>query len=143
MIYLDTSSLLKLVLSDEQSVAVEEAVLDESMVVVSSLTQLEAYVQLKGQSRSGSGKTIRLRQAEKNLAIILGSFPFTSRLLHGRVFACALDQHRRSKIHCRSLDRLHLAAMDELGVVRLMTHDARQADAAHELGYTVIMPGSR
>ena len=40
-----------------------------------------------------------------------------------------------------SLDRLHLAAMEELRISRLMTHDARQAEAAWELGYEVISPG--
>lgn len=45
--------------------------------------------------------------------------------------------------HCLSLDRLHLAAMAELGVKRLMTHDGRQAEAARELGYEVEMPGVR
>jgi len=141
MIYLDTSSLLKLVLSDEHSVAVEEAIMDESAVVISSLTDLETYVQLRGLSRSGTGRSKRVSQAEKDQAAILGCHPFASRPLSGRIFTAALDQHRESKIHCRSLDRLHLAAMQELGVRRLMTHDARQADAARELGYAVLMPG--
>jgi predicted nucleic acid-binding protein len=42
----------------------------------------------------------------------------------------ALEQHEAATAHGRSLDRLHLAAMEELGVRRLMTHDARQAEAA-------------
>jgi len=83
----------------------------------------------------------RVDQAEKDLAAILASRPFASRPLNGRVFTRALDQYRESKIHCRSLDRLHLAAMEELGLRSLMTHDARQAAAARELGYAVVMPG--
>lgn len=35
----------------------------------------------------------------------------------------------------------HSVAVEELGVGRLMTHDRRQADAARELGYEVVMPG--
>ena len=31
--------------------------------------------------------------------------------------------------------------MEELQISRLMTHDARQAEAVRELGYEVISPG--
>jgi hypothetical protein len=41
----------------------------------------------------------------------------------------------------RTLDRLHLAAMEELGLHRLMTHDVPQAEAARVLGYAVLSPG--
>jgi len=40
--------------------------------------------------------------------------------------------------HCGTLDRLHLAAMELLGVSRLLTHDARQAQAARGLGFEVL-----
>ena len=40
-----------------------------------------------------------------------------------------------------SLDRLHLAAMEELKVSRLMTHDEGQAKAAIEAGVEVVRPG--
>jgi hypothetical protein len=36
---------------------------------------------------------------------------------------------------------LHLAAMEELGLKRLMTHDVRQAQAAAEAGFEVVRPG--
>ena len=42
--------------------------------------------------------------------------------------------------HCRTVDRLHLAAMDELGLRRLLTNDKAQAAAAAALGFTVITP---
>lgn len=141
MIYIDTSSLLKLVVTDVHSAAVEEATLNEPIVVVSSLTDLEVYVQLRGLSRSGKMKPRLTARAEKDLTQILGSRPFTSRGLKATIFFNALQQHKRSNTHCRSLDRLHLVAMEELGVRRLMTHDGRQAEAARELGYEVVMPG--
>lgn len=141
MIYIDTSSLLKLVVTDEHSAAVEEATLKEPIVVVSSLTDLEVYVQLRGLSRSGKMKPRLMREAEKDLVQILGSRPFTSRKLNATIFFNALQQHKKSNTHCRSLDRLHLAAMEEMGVRRLMTHDVRQSEAAQELGYEVVMPG--
>lgn len=41
------------------------------------------------------------------------------------------------------MDRLHLAAMEELGVNRLMTLDQTQADVAASLKYSVLQPGKR
>jgi hypothetical protein len=41
------------------------------------------------------------------------------------VFETALRQHvGAGRTHCRTLARLHLAAMTEIDVARLMTHDA-------------------
>jgi predicted nucleic acid-binding protein len=141
MIYIDSSSLLKLVISDEHSVAVEEAAAKEAVILVSSLTDLEIYVQFRGLSRSGKRRLRQVKQGQEDLQGILENRPFTKRPLMGQVFSDALQQHKLSAIHCRSLDRLHLAAMEELGVGRLMTHDGRQAEAARELGYEVVMPG--
>jgi hypothetical protein len=36
---------------------------------------------------------------------------------------------------------LHLAAMEELKISRLMTHDESQAQAAMEAGFKVVRPG--
>ncbi|NQX01840.1 hypothetical protein HQ447_14385 [bacterium] len=71
----------------------------------------------------------------------MNSAPFTVATLTGDVFRAALAQHLSTTVHCRSLDRLHLAAMEELKITRLMTHDTRQAEAARELGYQVTSPG--
>ena len=58
------------------------------------------------------------------------------------MFDVALRQHRAGgKTHCRTLDRLHLAAMEELNVRRLMTNDASQAAAARAMGLEVLTPG--
>ncbi len=59
----------------------------------------------------------------------------------GAIVATALKQHRAAgRIHCRAFDRLHLAAMEELGARRLMTNDKNQAAAAKALGFEVITP---
>ena len=141
MIYIDTSSLLKLLITDEHSIAVEEATAVEVIVVVSSLAELEANIQIRGLSRSGNLRPGQLNRVVEDLMEILSNNPFTCRKLKGTVFTYAIRQHQESTVHCRSLDRLHLAAMEELGVRRLMTHDGRQAEAARELGYEVVMPG--
>jgi predicted nucleic acid-binding protein len=141
MIYIDTSSLLKLVIPDEHSVAVELAVAKEGVILVSTLTDLEAGVQVRGLLLGGKLPAKRVRRIEEDLADILRKQPFTVRHLAGSVFSSAIAQHQKSGVHCRSLDRLHLAAMQELGIKRLMTHDLRQAEAAKELGYVVDSPG--
>lgn len=58
-----------------------------------------------------------------------------------RVFQTAVGQHQKTLTRCRTLDRLHLATVQELGITRLMTHDLRQTEAARELGYEVTSPG--
>ena len=83
----------------------------------------------------------RYDRTRGRLAETLATAPFVIRPLVNRIFSTAIAQHLKTTAHCRSLDRLHLAAMEEMGVSRLMTHDVRQAEAARELGYEVVMPG--
>jgi predicted nucleic acid-binding protein len=141
MIYIDTSSLLKLIVTDHHSAAVEAVIANEENVIVSTLTELEAYVQVRARSRSGKAQARKMKRSLVDLEEILDALPFSTRQLSGAIFPNAIKQHENSGVHCRSLDRLHLAAMAELGIRRLMTHDTRQADAARELGYEVISPG--
>ena len=42
--------------------------------------------------------------------------------------------------HCRTLDRLHLATMQVLGLQRLLTNDDCQTAAARALGFDVRLP---
>jgi predicted nucleic acid-binding protein len=82
---------------------------------------------------------LRLR---RELDHLLDSEPFQRRPLSGGVFDLAQVQHTRSGLHgfCRTLDRLHLAAMEELGVTRLITNDLHQAEAARLLGLIADIP---
>lgn len=141
MIYIDTSSLLKLILTDVHSVEVDRAVCLEAVAVVSSLTELEACVQIKALRLRGKLSESGALRVWTRLTQILAQEPFVSRNFSGSIFRIALRQHEMATTHCRSLDRLHLAAMEEFGIKRLMTHDTRQAEAARELGYEVLSPG--
>ena len=141
MIYADTSSLLKVFRPEELSEAVWKAIQDEDLVIVSALTELETLVQLKAAWAGGILTRAQWRHAEARFAVLRNQPPFEFRALPSRLFRTALRQHRNSgDVHCRTLDRLHLAAMEELGVSRLMTHDEGQANAAKELGIKVIWP---
>ncbi len=142
MIYLDSSSLLKLLWNEPESSAVIDAIADEDAVVVSVLAEMETLVQLKAAYLGGDYSLARLRRLETQLTALRNQPPYEFRTLPGAVFQAALRQHRNSgDKYCRSLDRLHLAAMEELEVSRLMTHDARQAQAAIEAGFEVVRPG--
>jgi predicted nucleic acid-binding protein len=142
MIYLDTSCLLKLLWEEPESADVRNAVDAEAQVVVSSLTELETEVQLKAATVGGEIRTSQLRQYQARLAAMRNFDPFHFRPLPAAVFSTALRQHRRPQaVYCRTLDRLHLAAMEELNLTRLITLDEIQAKAARALDYEVLRPG--
>ena len=142
MIYLDTSCLLKLLREEPESVHVRNAVNSEDVVIVSSLTELETEVQLKSAAVGGEIRRSQWRQFQARLVGMRNFDPFHFRHLPAAVFQTALRQHRHpDAAYCRSLDRLHLSAMEELNQTRLMTLDEMQAVAAEALGHEVIRPG--
>ena len=142
MIYADTSCLLKVLRPEPLSEAVWSAMHEEETVIVSVLAELEALVQLKAGWVGGEVTRSQWRQAETRFGLLRNQPPFQFRTLAAAVFQTALRQHRNSGgAHCRSLDRLHLAAMEELKVSRLMTHDEGQAKAAIAAGFEVVRPG--
>lgn len=144
MIYLDTSCLLKLLLDEPESADVRGAVDAEEVVVVSSLTELEAEVQLKAAAVGGEIRISQWRQYQAKLVAMRNLDPFHFRHLPAAVFSTALRQHRHPQaVYCRSLDRLHLAAMEELKLRRLITLDDVQAKAASALGWQVLRPGRK
>src|SRR5437764_1339820 len=115
MLYIDSSSLLKLLWNEPESLAVIDAVAAEDIVLVSALTELETLVQLKEAWLGGDYSLPQLRRLEARLGILGKHPPYQFRALPGALFQTALRQHRNSgQSHCRTLDRLHLAAMEEL-----------------------------
>ena len=142
MIYADTSCLLKVLRPEPLSGMVWSAIQAEDPVIISALAELETLVQLKAAWTGGRLTRNEWRQAEAKLGHLRNQPPFEFRTLPSTVFQAALRQHRHSgDLHCRSLDRLHLAAMEELNISRLMTHDEGQAKAAVEAGFEVVRPG--
>ena len=142
MIYADTSCLLKLLRPEPLSEAVWNVINNEDAVVVSALAELETLVQLKAFWTGGTFTRNEWRQAETRFGVLRNQPPFEFRTLPSAIFQTALRQHKNSgDKHCRSLDRLHLAAMEELDISRLMTNDSGQANAAAEAGFEVVRPG--
>ena len=143
MIYIDSSSLFKVIRFEPESSSVLEAISREETVIVSALAELEVLVQLKTDYLAGTITRPRWRQLEAQFAILRNHPPYEFKTLAAAIFQTALRQHRNSgSLHCRSLDRLHLAAMEELDISRLMTNDSRQAKAAIEAGFKVISPAN-
>ena len=142
MVYVDSSSLLKLLWREPESDAVRSQVAIEDVVVVSSLAELESEVQLRAAWLAGRYREARWRRFRKKLAEFRDTEPFRFHRLAATVFDTALRQHRApGTIHCRTFDRLHLAAMEELNVHRLMTNDTNQAGTARAMGFQVLTPG--
>ena len=142
MLYLDTSSLLKLLLPEPESPRVREAIAGERLVLVSALTELEAEVQLRGGWLGGTFTRTQYRRLVQRLHELQNLEPFEFRSLPGTLFRTALQQlGTTERQHLRTLDRLHLAAMQEWEVRRIMTHDLALGQAAAVLGYEVLAPG--
>jgi predicted nucleic acid-binding protein len=144
VIYLDTSCLLKLLLEEPESDAVRRAVARESEVIISALTELETTAQLRAGWLAGEYRERRYRAYIRQLNAFRDTDPFRFRPLAGSLFQTALRQDREARrIHCRTLDRLHLAAMEDLGLRRLMTNDSAEGVGAKALGFEVVSPGRR
>jgi predicted nucleic acid-binding protein len=141
MIYIDSSSLLKILWEEPESQAVRQSIAEENTIIVSILTEFEAEVQLRAKWLAGAITKTHYGKYRAALKSFSETAPFEFHDLPGSVFRRAIDQHlSHEKLHCRSLDRLHLAAMEELGLRRLMTNDLKQAAAARALGHTVVSP---
>ena len=141
MIYIDKSSFLRLLFLETFAVEIETQLSGEEGIVISELTLLEIEVQLRALRYSGAIGHSKSEKLAEQVTGMLESGSFLLMKVSAAIFGKGVRQHRVGTVHCRSLDRLHLAAMEDLGLRRLMTHDFRQAEAARELGIEVVMPG--
>lgn len=137
---LDTSCLLKLLIAEPESEKVHVLVHGEPRVVISTLAELEAEQQLRSQFLGGTLSRRAYNRVSGFLADLRRTPPFLHLIAPHDLAQIARDQIERSTAYCRTLDRLHLAAMETLGVQRLLTNDDSQAAAARELGFGVVLP---
>jgi predicted nucleic acid-binding protein len=140
-IYIDSSSLLKTLWFEPESLAVAEAINREEVIIVSTLALLETDVQLRGKWLGGGYRQAQYRSYRSRLMAYRAMDPFHVQEIPGAVFSTAIHpDFSNVRLHVRTLDMLHLAAMRELHATRLMTNDRKQAAAAHALGYEVVVP---
>jgi predicted nucleic acid-binding protein len=139
-LYLDTSCLLKLFFREPETRAVAELLAAQERVVVSELGRLEAETQLRARLHGGllSRAQHRRLSAELTRTLMLEPFSLIAFPVDGFERARALST--RAKAHCRTLDLLHMAVMDSVGLTRLFTNDAAQAKVARALELIVTMP---
>lgn len=141
---MDSSVLLKLFWREPESEAAIDALGREARVVISTLTELEVLVQLKAAYLAGEYTRSNWRRLEARFSTLRNLALYEFRPLPSTLLGSALRQHRNSgNLHCRSLDRSHLAAMEELDLSRLMTNDEAQAAGALALGFEVLRPGGQ
>jgi predicted nucleic acid-binding protein len=141
-LYVDTSCLLKMLWQEPETGRTESLVAAEEMVVVSDLARLEVGVQIQARRAAG----LLTRRGRERLASrfdrLVATPPFELRACAQSLIEDARLQAgaARPRAHCRTLDRLHLAAMAGMGLRRLLTNDDGQAGAARALGIRVVMP---
>lgn len=139
-LYLETSCLLKLVLNEPDSAGVETALEGETDLIVSALAQLEAKSVLLAMQRGGELSKREHATAVRALDQLVTRPPFRPVGLPDDACELAIRQLETSKPYCRTLDRLHLAAAEGLGLQRVMTNDRAQAAAARAVGLEVLQP---
>lgn len=139
-LYIDTSALLKLFFSEPESVRTSEIVSQESDITVSSLTRLEALIQIQRREAIGVLTSARAGRRRRRLERLVTLSPFKLQICPSALTAAAESQVLSAATYCPTLDRLHLAAMQLFNLRRLLTNDDTQAKAAHELGFEVFLP---
>ena len=141
-LYLDTSCLLKLLFAELESSRTSLLVAAEPRVVVSSLARLEALVQIQGRAAGGLLTVRSAATLARLLDQTLASAPFDLVTTPAGIDGVAAGQlfPLGRTVHCRTLDRLHLAAMQALRLRRLLTNDDSQARAASARGFEVLRP---
>jgi len=96
MTYIDTSSFIKLLLVEPESEEIEKAIGALDVVVVTSLTRLEAKVQARGFVAGGRLDSRAGRRFEADMRQLLNEAPFCIYQLEGSIFETAIRQQEAS-----------------------------------------------
>ena len=141
-LYLDTSCLLKVFFPEPETARTLDLISAEPRVLVSTLTRLESLSQIHARVAGGLLSPGRAKRLRDRIETVLKLAPYEQVRCSADVFDIAEQQILASAKagYCRTVDRLHLAAMESLGSRRLLTNDDAQAAAARVLGMHVILP---
>ncbi len=129
-LYVDSSALLKRYVDEHDSDAAVGLMATDPVLVTSRLTEVEVRRNL-ARLLEGADLTARRRQFSTDLdAFALVSLDAVT---------CNEAARIAEQTLCRSLDALHLASSLRAGrSTTLLTFDQRQAQAARQLGITVV-----
>jgi predicted nucleic acid-binding protein len=126
--YIDSSAIVKLAVAEPESAALRRYLSRSRNLVSSALARTEV---LRALMPSGPEAVARGELVLRRIQLLR----INDRVLNeaGRLMPSEL----------RSLDAIHLASAQELGVTvkRLITYDDRMADSARALGWSVSSPG--
>lgn len=141
-LYLDTSCLLKVFFPEPETGRTLALIAAEPRVLVSSLARLESLSQIHARTAGGLLSPERAARLRKRFEAVIRMVPYEQVRCPADIIDIAVDQIDVAKrgAYCRTLDRLHLAVMQALGVGRLLTNDDTQAAAARALGLEVVLP---
>ncbi len=137
-LYLDGSIVAKLLVAEPDSARVLELLRAESEIVISALARLEALIVIDAMVAGGESNAQAATRRRVQLDELQRTPGFRFQPCGAGLFHTAEAQLPTA--YCRTLDRLHLAAMQEYGLRRIVTNDDQQAAAARALGFEVLMP---
>ncbi|HWF74674.1 MAG TPA: type II toxin-antitoxin system VapC family toxin [Solirubrobacteraceae bacterium] len=125
--YVDSSAIVKLVVSEPESAALRRDLARRRELVTSALARTEvarALLALGPEAQRRGEAVLRTMQVMRMNDRVLG------------------DAGRLAPVELRSLDAIHLASARQLGATlkRIVTYDTRMAQAARELGFSVVSP---
>jgi predicted nucleic acid-binding protein len=125
--YVDSSAIVKLAVAEPESPALRRALSRRQTLVTSALARTEVARALLG---LGPEAVRRGDEVLRRLQLLR---------VNDRVLS---DAGRLEPAQLRSLDAIHLATAQQFGtsLKRVVTYDARMADAARALGWSVSSP---
>ena len=125
--YVDSSAIVKLAVAEPESAALRRALSRRQTLVTSALARTEVARALLA---LGPGAVRRGEEVLRRLQLLR---------VNDRVLS---DAGRLEPAELRSLDAIHLATAQQFGtsLKRVVTYDARMADAARALGWSVSAP---
>ena len=117
-LYLDTSCILKVFFPEPETAKTLAVISAESRVVVSSLARLEMLSQIHARVAGGLLSASRARRLLQRVDAVLKMAPYELARCPADLIEIADAQMQpiRKSVYCRTLDRLHLAAMEAHGV---------------------------
>lgn len=127
MIYLDSSALVKLIVTESETDALVSHLPDAALMTSSSLVEVEV---VRAVRKGAPGLLADARRALEEIELIA---------LDERLLRTAADLADDA---LRTLDAIHVAAAQTLGddLTELVTYDRRMTDAARALGLPVVAP---
>lgn len=125
--YLDSSALVKLIVTESETDALVSHLADAARMTSSSLVEVEV---VRAVRKGGAGLVVDARRALDEIELLA---------LDERLLRAAADLPDDV---LRTLDAIHVAAAQTLGddLAELITYDRRMIDAAGALGLPVVAP---